>query len=287
LLAKVRPVAIRVGLGLAAVFLLHAVLVTLLLWTGGLGWLLARSTGVVKVQAGHSFSLWPGVVHLRQLHLEVSDSHVHLSLDVPSGRANILLGELLRRRFVTSEVTGEHFVLRMKPRFRALPDERRAALPPLSEPKQAPEQREPPYLWPIRIGGVAADFDELWVSELRYLGQARVDGGFQLAPQQHVSIDPTSVRLSGGALYYGGEQRVLELRQLAVHGALPETRVEELKPAHPGACGAFGSRGRSGVCGQAVADARHAVGRAGRPERTRGGGAREVGGRLRARLCLG
>lgn len=230
-LAKIKPVAVRVGLGLVAVLGLHAAIVTLSLWTGGLGWLLAHSTGVVKVDAGHSFSLWPGVVHLRQLHLEVSDSHVHLALDVPSGRANIALGELLRRRFVTRSLTGEHFVLRIRPRFHALPEERRAALPPLSDPKPATTQAETPYLWPIRIAGVAAGFDELWVSELRYLGEARVQGGFHLAPQQLVSVDPTQVSLRGGALHYGEERGVLEVQRLAVHASLPAARVAELKQA--------------------------------------------------------
>lgn len=231
LLTKIRPVAVRVGLGLVVVLALHALLVTLLLWTGGLGWFLARSTGVVKVEAGHSFSLWPGVVHLRQLHLEVTDSHVHLSLDVPRGRATIALAELLRRRFVTRSVTGEHFVLRLRPRFGALPEERRAALPPLSDPTGPTGQPEPTYLWPIRIAGVAAGFDELWVSELRYLGDAQLRGGFLLAPQQHVSIDPADVSLRGGTLHYGDAQEVLEIERLAVQGSLPETRVEELRAA--------------------------------------------------------
>jgi hypothetical protein len=230
-LATVRAVALWVGLGLAALFVLHALVVTSLLWTGGLGWLLERSTGVLKVQAGRSFSLWPGVVQLRQLHLEVTDSNVHLSLDVPSGRANVALSELLRRRFVTRSVTGEHLVLRLKPLFRALTEERRAALPPLSEPKPSTQQSEPTYLWPIRIAGLAATFDELWVSELRYLGDARIEGGFELVPLQHVSVDPTEVGLSGGTLHYGAEQRVLEVRQLAFAATLPETSVEELKQA--------------------------------------------------------
>lgn len=219
----------RVGIGLVAVLALHALVVTLSLWTGGLGVLLARSTGVVKVDAGRSFSLWPGVVHLRQLHLEVSDSHVHLSLDVPRGRATISLAELLRRRFVARSVTGEHFVLRMRPRFRALPEERRAALPPLTDPKRPAAQAETPYLWPIRIAGVAATFDELWISELRYLGDARVQGGFYLIPQQQVSVDPADVVLQGGALHYGEQQRVLDVRSAALHAGLPETKVEELK----------------------------------------------------------
>jgi hypothetical protein len=220
--------AYQLGLALAFLFLLHAVVVNALLLSGALGWLLGRATGVLRVDTGHSFSVFPGVVHLRQLHLEVKDSNVPRELEVPRGRANILLRELLARRFSAEGVSGEHFVLRLRPKFQDFPERRQAALPPLSEPATKSEQGEPAYLWPVRIGGTSAQYDELWVSELRYRGDALVSGGFELVPLERVSVYPSEVALRGGSLSYGPEQHVLELEQATVHAELRQTEVQEL-----------------------------------------------------------
>jgi hypothetical protein len=220
--------AYQLGLALALLFLAHALLVNVLLWSGAMGWFLTRATGVLTVETGHSFSLWPGVVELRQLHLEVKDSNVHLELEVPKGRANILLRELLRRRFSVNGVTGEHFVLRLRPKFEQLSERRLAALPPLSEPASKSEPGAPSYLWPVRIRGLAAQYDELWLSELRYRGDARLSGGFELVPMQRVSIDPSDVALRAGSLSYGPEQRVFDLEHARVHAELQQTEVEAL-----------------------------------------------------------
>jgi hypothetical protein len=219
------------AVALALLFLLQLVLVNVLLFSGALGQLLSRSTGVVHVETGRSFSWWPGVVQLRELRLEVTDSNVHLELLVPAGRANISLRELLLRRFATASVTGQHFVLRVRPKFAALSAARTAALPPLSEPVSKPSTGKQPYLWPVRIAGLDAQFDELWVSELRYRGDARVQGGFELKPQERVSVDPSDVRLQGGTLTYGAEQPLLELRDARVQAELRETSVDALLQA--------------------------------------------------------
>jgi hypothetical protein len=220
--------AYQCGLALALLFFLQAALVNVLLLSGAVGWFLTSATGVLRIDTGRSFSVWPGLVHLRQLHLEVLDSNVHLWLDVPHGRADVLLHELLRRRFVARDVTGEHFVLRVRPKFEQLSERRRAALPPMSAPGGHAETGKPSYLWPIRIANSDAHYDELWISELRYRGDAHVQGGFELVPQQRLSIDPSAVELAGGGLTYGPEQRALELDHALVRAELQQTEVEQL-----------------------------------------------------------
>jgi hypothetical protein len=220
--------AYQLGLALAFLFLLHAVVINTLLWSGALDWFLARATGVVKVETGRSFSVWPGVVHLRQLQLEVKDSHLHLELEVPSGRANILLRQLFLRRFSVDGVSGEHFVLRLRPKFQDFPERRLAALPPLSEPPTKSEPSGQPHYWPVRIENLAAQYDELWVSELRYRGDAFLSGGFELVPLERVSVYPSDVALRGGSVSYGPDEPVLELEHAALHAELPQTEVPDL-----------------------------------------------------------
>jgi hypothetical protein len=220
--------AYQCGLALALLFLLQAALVNALLLSGGLARLLTSATGTLRIDTGRSFSLWPGIVQLRQVHLEVLDSNVHLWLDIPRGRAHILLHELFSKRFAARNVTGEHFILRLRPKFEQLTERRRAALPPISEPQAKAGGGKPSYQWPVRIENTDALYDELWVSELRYRGAARVRGGFELVPQQSVTIDPSDVELSGGGLTYGPEQRALELGSARVHAQLQQTEVEQL-----------------------------------------------------------
>jgi len=220
--------AYQIGLALALLFFLHALVVNVLLLSGALAWLLMHASGVLRVETGHSFSVWPGVVQLRQLHLEVQDSNVHLELEVPKGRANILLRELLRRRFSVDGVTGQHFVLRLRPKFEQLSERRLAALPPLSGPITKSESGPPPYLWPVRISGLAAQFDELWLSELRYRGDALISGGFELVPLQRLTVERSDVALRGGSSSYGPEQRVFDVERAQLHAELPQTELEAL-----------------------------------------------------------
>jgi hypothetical protein len=220
--------AYQCGLALALLFLLQALLINALLLSGGLSWFLSSTTGLLRVDTGRSFSLWPGIVQLRQLHLEVLDSHVHLWLDVPHGRADILLHELLRRRFVARDVSGEHFVLRLRPKFEQLSERRRAALPPMSAPAEQPATGKQGYLWPVRIANSDAYYDELWISELRYLGAAHVRGGFELVPLHDLSLEPSDVELGAGNVSYGPKQPALSLDHAQVHAELPQIEVEQL-----------------------------------------------------------
>jgi len=227
--ARASLYAYRTGLVLALLVVSHALVVNVLLWSGALGSLLGSAAGgVLRIDTGRSFSVWPGVVHLRQLHLEVIDSNVHLELEVPVGRANIRLRELLRRRFSAHDVTGEHFVLRLRPRLEGLPERRQAALPPLSEPVAGPSDSTPGYLWPIQIEDTSASYDELWISELRYRGPAHVSGGFELVPQQRITVDPSDVVLGPGVLSYGPDTSVLDVQHLRLQSELRETQAEEL-----------------------------------------------------------
>ena len=219
----------RTALVLAACLVLHALLVNVALLGGVLGWSITKYSGVVRLGTGSSFCLLPGVVHLRNLHLEVIDSNVHLELEVRSGRANITLLNLLSKQFSTTAVRGEGFVVRLRPKFSQLSEARSVALPPLSDPPQSGgEPPDPAELWHIDLQGVDADFDELWVSELRYQGPAHVRGGFELEPLVRLRIADSAVQLAGGELHYGAEQRVAHLEKLALHAQLANTPVPEL-----------------------------------------------------------
>src|SRR4051812_19145093 len=114
---------IAYGLGAAVIgsWLAYVLCVNALLRSGGLAWFLSRVTGdTLLLDTGRSTSIWPGVVRLRQLHLEIVDRDMHLAIDIPDGRVDILLRSLLRRRFETASVTGNGASVRVRPKFDGL-----------------------------------------------------------------------------------------------------------------------------------------------------------------------
>lgn len=220
----------RALLGMLLLFVVHGLAINVLLLSGSLNRLLSQKTGgVVQLDTRASFSLVPGLVHLRNLRLEVIDANVHLEVVVPSGRTSVRLSKLLSKQFATRSIVGEGLIVRVRPKFEALPAQRRAALPPLedsSESGGAPA--EPKGLWGIDLGGIDAHFDELWISEVRYRGDAHIDGGFELRPLEALEIHASKVALESGRLTYGPEELVLSPTHVRLEARLPETPVPEL-----------------------------------------------------------
>lgn len=219
----------RTLLGLIALLGLHLVAINVFLLSGSLNRLLLQKTsGTVKLDTSSSFSVWPGLVHIRGLHLEVIDSNVHLEIVVPSGRTKVGLTQLLTKKFATSSIVGEHLIVRVRPNFESLPPRRSAALPPLEDASGGGESSESKGAWDLELAGIDASFDELWISEVRYRGPARVSGGFQLRPDESVEVHPSHVLLEGGRLTYGPEDPVLAVSRARFEASLPKTPVSEL-----------------------------------------------------------
>jgi hypothetical protein len=222
--------AYRAALIVVGLLVLHGAAINVLLLGGGLSRLIeGKAGGVVKLETGRSFSIWPGLVYLRDLHLEVIDSNVHLDIVVPRGRTKVRLFKLLSRQFATSSIVGEHFVVQARPKFERLSKPRQAALPPLEDSQQGDEgPSKSESLWGIDLAGIDATFDELWISELRYRGAVHIDGGFELRPLDALAVHDSRVVVDGGHLTYGPEQALLAIERARFDAFLPELSVNEL-----------------------------------------------------------
>lgn len=233
--------AIALGVAAAAVgaWLGYLLCVNALLLSGGLAWFLGRVThGTLALDTGQSTSLWPGVVRLRQLHLEVANRDVHVSIEIPDGRADILLRALFRRHFDTASVSGRDVSVRVRPHYEGLGVARRAALPPLPDRTEPEQQAVPEDLWQVTIAGIRLQATELWLSELRYLGLAEIQGSFTLAPLAHLTIGPSRVALREGALTFGPSDPILDLHEALLDAELPQTSLDDLPGAALHALGA-------------------------------------------------
>ncbi len=212
-----------------AVYASYLLVANSLLFTGGLSRLIQAKTPVVRLDTGTSYSLWPGHFVLRDMHLEVSDSNVHVVVEAPSGSIRVVLGDLLHQRFSATSVRGSEYLVWIRPNSRGQSPERTEALPPLSD---APK-REPPTptseLWSVSLDDVDVGLRELWGGDLRYRGPAAVRGGFSLQPRVRARVRPTTLTFSGGALHRGSHALASGLHA-SIHASTAEVEIAVITP---------------------------------------------------------
>ncbi len=214
-----------------ALYVLYVVLVNVLLFSGGLAWLLHELAPVVRLETGRSFSLWFFRVELRELRLSVMDGSLHLEIEVPRGQVQIRGDRLLSSTFQTSHLEGRELVVRLRPKYDDLDEERRAALPDLPD-KYDPlveEESSPDDLWSHALHGLDIELDEIWISEFRHLGTAHVRGGFAISPMRSLAIDPSDVRLSG-ELRFGRERTIAAPWDVQARMRVPKTHFDRSPP---------------------------------------------------------
>lgn len=214
-----------------ALYVLYVALVNTLLFSGGLAWLLHELAPVLRLECGRSFSLWPFRVELRDLHLSVMDGSLHLEIEVPRGQVQIRGDRLLSSTFQTSHLEGRGLVVRLRPKYDDLDEERRAALPDLPDKYDPLIEKEtsPDDLWSHALHGLDIELDEIWISEFRHVGFAHVRGGFAISPLRSLAIDPSDVRLSG-ELRFGQERTIAEPWDVRARVHVPKTHFDRPPP---------------------------------------------------------
>ena len=190
--------------------------INLFLYSNGLQ-LLFKSTNTVNATYQSAFSVWPGVVHVRALRVVFQDKNVQFSLDIERVKARISLTELISRRFHATRVEGSGAAFRM--RHRVQPETKDSpwiqTLPPIPEFNAPavfePTVPEPPIpdsqynLWTVHLENVDVGVKEVWVQFVRYLGNGRARGAFQLVPARNLWVGPASLDLDQGRVVFGSE----------------------------------------------------------------------------------
>lgn len=195
-----------------------------LLGSGGLGWLIAQSTDDVRLELGHAYSLWPGRVEFRDLHLEIHDSSVHFDLRIPRGDVQVDLPALVQRRFEGRELTASGAVLRVRsaPPYRS--KSREARLPNLSAPKPATGTSRASDLWGVAVGIEDLRLEEIWYDDVHLRGNTSVRGAFDLQPLDYLSVSATHVELSEADVWLG-DSRLLSALDAKLQVDVPRTSV--------------------------------------------------------------
>ncbi len=176
----------------------------------------------VELSYESAYSVWPGLVHVRGLGLQIQNYADQLSITAESGLVQVSLHDLLFRRFRATSVSiaGLSFRYRDKLPAGEIGAPRVAAYPPITgfpDPPVLVGERPAPTpdkdydQWNIGLENVRAELRELWFFEYHYLGGGRVRGGFELQPGRFFAVYPASLSLERGELNVGDALAVQRL----------------------------------------------------------------------------
>jgi hypothetical protein len=167
----------------------------------------------IDIHYRRGWSVWPGVIHARDLSIRSRDGNVELMLRIDQVRFNVNFLGLAHRRFEASHVRGKGVSFRLRQRidWMDLSPERLAGLPPIEGVWAVPvrpfrtcslaEWSDAPadyYLWTIHLEDVQAeDTREIWIDKNLFEGPMAVGGRFYLKPLRAVEVGPISTELHG------------------------------------------------------------------------------------------
>jgi hypothetical protein len=240
-----RPVAQRVSLALlvtvASFAVVYLITANVILRTRLLRDWISQGDDV-ELSYASAYSVWPGLVHVRNLSVEVQDYRIQFGVSADSGVVKVSLHELLFRRFHATQVElqGLAFRLREKVQPSDADSARVAAFPPIAGfadppvvvgPRPSPTPDAEYDLWQVAIDDVHAELRELWLMEYRYLGTGRVErGGFRVQPGRVFAVFPARVMLGRGTLSVGDAVAVQRL-ELDLEGNVDSTDVRQVHGA--------------------------------------------------------
>lgn len=97
-----------------ALWLGYVVIVNVMLSTKLMARLVSYNPTDASLFYGSAWSLWPGVVHVKELRLSGADSVLEWAVVLDEVDADIHLTDLLRKKFHAEDVRGEGFMFRMR-----------------------------------------------------------------------------------------------------------------------------------------------------------------------------
>ncbi|HEY2509312.1 MAG TPA: hypothetical protein VGI39_00525 [Polyangiaceae bacterium] len=228
-----RPARFALGAAGAVVafFVLYATVANVLLTGGRLARMLSEKPETFRLRYDRASSLWFGRVHVEGLDVRVRDPKIELELHIDRADASISLFALLARHLRASPVdaTGVSWRMRFRHEDRELSEDKASLLPPIDGFPARPIVDVPPLPAsdaPARP--VTIDLDEIrlhdvrevWIDSFRLSGALEVQGGFTIAPRDHLEVRPAHVEVREATLATGAEVIVS-----GTHGAA-DVRIE-------------------------------------------------------------
>ena len=211
------------GLALAAVALypLYLIAGNWYLRSGDLERRLNRRPERLLIQVGSAWTSWPGVIHVRDFRIRNQTVTNQWWASVDRGSFTIRLFDLRDRQLIIDGLSGSGVSFRLRrrvdnPRWVRKPrPELQPSIPGLANPPVRPPEKiypRPPQRpgqprrdpWRIRLAQVDLDdVREIWIDEIRFAGEARVAGGFDMQTWRRLQIDTTRMQIVSGSISLG------------------------------------------------------------------------------------
>lgn len=156
--------------------------------------------GFVEVQRGWSWI--PGKIELRNVHIEVEDHNIHLWVDLPKVEVRMKMMNLFKREvFITQLDTPAELAFSIRARIRQrTPNEKKIYI---KEKKRLLANKETSRggSWKMIVEDVNLGYaSELAVDDWRYVGRARIQGGFRLTPGVKAEVKTSVVHFDEGSI---------------------------------------------------------------------------------------
>jgi hypothetical protein len=156
-------------------------------------------------------SRWPGTFHVKNFRFRDRDPKAEWALSIDEADVSYSLGDLLRKRFHVTSLSGRGGVFRVRSRLTPAEAKSRtllSRLPPIAgfsdPPLLGPPEAEPPPSggsWTIRVDRLAVDdLREIWIEGYRCTGESRLTGGFFLQPKQSAQVFPSKLTIRKGTV---------------------------------------------------------------------------------------
>lgn len=216
-----RRLLLALAFGLAVLWPLYLVAGNVWLRQGGLERMLNRRPERLSIRWDSAWTVWPGVVHVRGFELRNQTRTYQWWVAIDQGTVDVDLWNLQDRELLLGPLTGSGASFRLRRRLDAPPRARPSrpelcpsipglANPPrakpevLYPPKPAPPGRPKRDPWHIQITGLSLDdVREVWIEEVRFDGQARVTGSFDVRAAQRLEVGPSRIDIAAGTLALG------------------------------------------------------------------------------------
>jgi len=212
--------ALALLLATLALYPLYLVAGNWYLRSGDLERRLNRRPERLLIEAGIAWTLWPGVIHVRDFRIRNQTRTAQWWGSMDSAVFELRLFDLHDRELVITGLKGSgvDFRLRRRADGRKWSRPLRVALqPPIpgftNPPARPPEkiyasparkQRARRDPWRIRLAQVDLDaVREIWIDEFRFAGDARLAGGFDMTVWRRLMVDPTRFQIVSGAISLG------------------------------------------------------------------------------------
>jgi hypothetical protein len=213
--------ALALLLGAIALYPLYLVAGNWYLRSGDLERRLNRRPERLLIETGTAWTLWPGVIHVRDFRIRNQTRTAQWWGSVDSAVFELNLFDLRDRELVITGLKGSGVDFRLRRRAdgrkwtRPLRVDLQPPIPGFTNPPARPPEKIYPAPrkpmtklrrdpWRIRLAQVDLDtVRQIWVDEFRFAGDARIAGGFDMTVWRRLMVDPTRLQIVSGAISLG------------------------------------------------------------------------------------